>query len=73
MKKKLLIIFAILTEILLLSYISTYIVYNSIFNYRCTTSEEIAFDISEFPSMKRERHTFKSNKKQTLVGYLYEY
>jgi pimeloyl-ACP methyl ester carboxylesterase len=47
-------------------------IYTGSFNYRCTTSEEIAFDISEFPSITRERHTFKSNKKQTLVGYLYE-
>lgn len=47
-------------------------IYKSSFDYRCTTDEESAFSITEFPDMKRERHTFKSNKKQTLVGYLYE-
>ncbi len=47
-------------------------IYDGSFNYRCTTSEEDAFDISEFPGMVRKRHTFKSNQGQTLVGYLYE-
>lgn len=47
-------------------------IYDGSFNYRCTTPEEDAFDISEFPGMVRERHTFKSNNGQTLVGYLYE-
>jgi pimeloyl-ACP methyl ester carboxylesterase len=47
-------------------------IYDGSFHYRCTTSEESAFTIEQFPSMKRERHTFTSNKKQTLVGYLYE-
>lgn len=47
-------------------------IYDGSFHYRCTTSEEAAFTIEQFPSMKRERHTFTSNKKQTLVGYLYE-
>jgi pimeloyl-ACP methyl ester carboxylesterase len=47
-------------------------IYDGSFHYRCTTSEEATFTIEQFPSMKRERHTFTSNKKQTLVGYLYE-
>ena len=46
-------------------------IYDGSFSYRCTTSEEDAFDISEFPGMTRQRHTFTSNKGQTLVGYLY--
>lgn len=47
-------------------------IYDGSFNYRCTTSESATFTIEQFPSMKRERHTFTSNKNQTLVGYLYE-
>ena len=47
-------------------------IYDGSFNYRCTTAEDISFDISQFPGMTRERHTFKSNNGQTLVGYLYE-
>lgn len=47
-------------------------IYDGSFNYRCTTSEEDWFDLSEFPTLSRERHTFESNKGQQLVGYLYE-
>lgn len=47
-------------------------IYDGSFNYRCTTDEEISFDISEFPTLTRERHTFTSDKGQMLVGYLYE-
>ena len=47
-------------------------IYDSSFSYRCTTSEEQSFSIEEFPSMARTRHTFTSDKGQTLVGYLYE-
>ena len=75
-KNKILKIVIITLSILFLCLTALYFVsvsiYTGSFNYRCTTSEEVAFDISEFPSMKRERHTFKSNKNQTLVGYLYE-
>ena len=48
-------------------------IYDSSFNYRCTTPEEYSFSMEEFPSMSRERHTFTSDQGQTLVGYLYEY
>ena len=46
-------------------------IYDGSFNYRCTTSEESTFDISEFPGLTRERHNFVSHQGQTLVGYLY--
>ena len=46
-------------------------IYDGSFNYRCTTADDMAFDISEFPEMTRQRHTFTSNHEQTLVGYLY--
>lgn len=77
-KKKLIIIIvsAILALLLIASVITLYAVsvsiYDSSFNYRCDTSDENSFDISEFPAMTRERHTFTSNNGQTLVGYLYE-
>lgn len=47
-------------------------IYDGSFNYRCETPAEDAFDISDFPNMSRERHTFESDKGQVLVGYLYE-
>lgn len=46
-------------------------IYKGSFNYRCTTSESNTFTIEQFPQLSRERHTFQSNKGQTLVGYLY--
>ena len=77
-KKKLIIIIvsAVLAVLLLASGIALYAVsvsiYDGSFNYRCETNEENSFEMSEFPLMTRERHTFKSNDGQTLVGYLYE-
>ena len=53
-------------------YFAAKTIYDSSFNYRCTTGEENMFDVSEFPSLTRERHTFTSDKGQQLVGYLYE-
>ena len=46
--------------------------YDEKFSFRCTTDPEDAFTISDFPGLTRERHTFASNKGQTLVGYLYQ-
>ena len=75
--KKVLSIIAIVLAVLLLGgtigmhFLAAYI-YDSNFNFRCTTDEDIFFDISEFPSMTRQRHTFASNNGQTLVGYLYQ-
>ena len=47
-------------------------IYQGSFNYRCETSEEDAFDLSEFPTLSRERHTFATMQGHTLVGYLYK-
>ena len=47
-------------------------IYDGSFNYRYDTSEEEAFELSDFPTLTRERHTFTSLQGQTLVGYLYE-
>lgn len=53
-------------------YFAAKTIYDSSFNYRCTTGIENMFDVSEFPTLIRERHTFTSDKGQQLVGYLYE-
>lgn len=47
-------------------------IYDGTFNLRCTTSQRDTFEIAEFREMTRQRHTFRSNRGQTLVGYLYE-
>lgn len=47
-------------------------IYSDNFNCRFTTRGLQAYDIADFPSMTRGRHMFKSNKGQTLVGYLYK-
>lgn len=46
-------------------------VYNKSFDYRCTTGADVWLDISQFPGLARERHTFRSHQGQQLVGYLY--
>ncbi len=75
-KKRTRIVIGIVLAVLLIGgtvglYFLAVSIYDSSFNYRCTTAEESAFDISEFPSMSRQRYTFTSNEGQTLVGYLY--
>ena len=77
-KKRLISIVAIVLALALIGgsiglYFLAVSIYDSSFNYRCTTAENVAFDISEFPTMTRQRHTFVSNNGQTLVGYLYEH
>lgn len=47
-------------------------IYKGSFDYRCTTSESTRLSTENFPALKGERHTFKSDKGQTLVGYLYK-
>ena len=63
---------ALLLACMIVLYCVAVSIYQGSFNYRCTTSAENAFTMEEFPELTRERHTFISNKKQTLVGYLYE-
>ena len=76
-KKRIVIIVAAALAVLMVSgcialYMLAVSIYDGSFNYRCTTSEEYSFSMSDFPSMTRERHTFTSNDGQTLVGYLYK-
>ena len=47
-------------------------IYSGSFDDRHTTSIENRFVIEDFPSMKRERHTFETRHGIKLVGYLYE-
>ena len=47
-------------------------IYSGSFNYRCTTSEDDAFSMEDFPELTSERHTFKTMQGHTLGGYLYE-
>lgn len=62
----------LLVACLVILYCVAVSIYDGSFNYRCTTSPESTFYIEDFSNMKRTRHTFESNKKQELVGYLYE-
>lgn len=63
---------ALLIACMIVLYCVAVSIYQGSFNYRCTTDEKNAFTMEEFPELTRERHTFASNKKQILVGYLYE-
>lgn len=62
----------LLLVILVGMYFITVKIYDESFNYRCETSLLDEFNILQFPTLTRERHTFTSNDGQTLVGYLYE-
>ena len=46
-------------------------IYDSNFDRRYTTGPADAYSIEDFPHLYRSRHTFISDKGQTLVGYLY--
>lgn len=48
------------------------VIYEASFGYRIETAEEMRFSEEQFPDLRSERHSFTSNKGQTLVGYLYE-
>lgn len=62
----------LLTSIVGNVYRLTASMYDEQFNFRCTTSNEKTFALSDFPGLTRQRHTFPSNNGQTLVGYLYQ-
>ena len=48
-------------------------VYNQNFSVRCSTYKPFAPKLSDYADLSREKHTFKSDKNQTLVGYKYFY
>ena len=48
------------------------VIYEASFGYRIETPEQMRFSEEQFPDLIGERHSFTSDKGQTLVGYLYE-
>ena len=72
MKFKAIILGILLLGSLIGMYFISASIYDKNFNYRYTTSFWDAFELSEFPNLTRERHTFTSNEGQKLVGYLYQ-
>lgn len=74
-KKKRIIIISIVLILLLLTLsfgISMYL-YNQYFGIRYETYEPLAFNLEDFPQLKRNRYEFDSDKGQKLVGYNYYY
>ena len=71
MKKIVIIFTSIVGGILLMLYLSTVIVYNSIFNYRCTSETYLMASIDDFIGLERTRYEFNTRKDNKLVGYLY--
>ena len=53
-------------------FVAAKVVYDKSFGYRCTTSPGDTFIMAQFPGLNRQRHTFRSNQGQELVGYLYD-
>lgn len=53
-------------------YLTAVSIYTISFNYRCETHESKAFSMDDFPTLKREKHSFESMQGHGLVGYLYE-
>ena len=71
MKKVVILISSIVIGILLMLYLSTVIVYDSIFNYRCTSETYLMASIDDFSNLERTRYEFNTRKDNKLVGYLY--
>lgn len=61
----------LLAVCMIVMYLVAVSIYDGSFNYRCETSEEDAFALTDFPALSRERHTFTTYQGHTLVGYLY--
>ena len=73
MKKKKIIIFGAVVLILVTVFFAVGVwFFHSSFYRRFETPAGAAFDVSEFDSLSRERHTFTSDKGQELTGYLYQ-
>lgn len=47
-------------------------VYDKMFGHRFQTNLLLAFQLSDFPGLVREKHQFFSNSKKRLIGYLYQ-
>ena len=74
-KRVITIVIAILAFLVVGSVLGMYFaaasVYDRNFRYRCTTSAADTYTVEQFPGLARQRHTFRSNAGQQLVGYLY--
>ncbi len=46
-------------------------IYDSIFKHHRFSSKALGYSLTDFPSLKRERHEFKNNRGEKLVGYIY--
>ena len=53
--------------------IAVNVVYEKYFNRRITTYDPLYYSIEDFPHLRRERHTFKTDSNRNLVGYMYYY
>ena len=53
--------------------IAVNVVYEKYFNRRITTYDPMYYSIEDFPNLRREKHIFKTNKDNNLVGYMYYY
>ena len=75
MRKGKKIFLSIIGVILVLSvaglWIGAVTVYKQNFGVRCETYEPYKYSINDFDGLSRTRYEFKSNKGQTLVGYMY--
>jgi len=76
-KKKIIIIVSVVLVFLLLflfliaPFTIASVVYEGVFGERYTTADYLQFYLSDFDGLKADRHEFKSDKGQTLVGYRY--
>lgn len=53
--------------------IAVNVVYQKYFNKRITTYDPLYYQLEDFPNLRRERHVFKTNNDNNLVGYMYYY
>ena len=63
----------ILIIINIFMYILSVYFYNLFFNIRYNTDSKIKFNLEDFPNLKRDEYSFKSNNNQILTGYNYYY
>lgn len=53
--------------------VATAVIYKKVFGHRIETNKYLTFLMSDFKGLTRERYTFKTNNRNTLVGYTYIY
>lgn len=50
---------------------ATKMVYDAIFSKRIVSYQPLAYELSDFPGLRRSKHQFMSNDGQFLTGYMY--